>query len=140
MEPLLSLEVSMPFVIPEARSLQGHPLVGKGECVELIKQMVPGLIGHSTEDWRPGAHVLDTENLPVGTAIATFVNGRFPRRNTGQHAALFLGYAGKAALWVMDQWAHDENRRKVWARVIHHGRPGDTQSNSAEAFYVIELK
>lgn len=130
----------MPFIMPNARSLQGHPLVGKGDCVELVKGMVPGLIGHSTQDWRPGKRVLDTTDLPVGTAIANFVNGRYPKHDTGQHAAIFLGYDGKSAIWVMDQWKGDKYKPHVSARIIYSNRPGATLSNSAEAFYVIELK
>lgn len=130
----------MPFIMPNARSLQGHPLIGTGDCVELIKQLVPGLIGHSAHlEWRAGKRVLDTEDLPVGTAIATFVNGRYPNNNTGQHAAIFLGYDGKTAIWVMDQWKNDIYKPRVSARLIYAGRPG-SMSNSAEYFYVIELK
>lgn len=130
----------MPFIMPNARSLQGHPLVGSGTCVDLIKLLVPGLIGHSTQDWRPGQRVLDIDDLPVGTAIATFVGGHFPRNETGQHAAIFLGRAGKVALMVMDQWANDKDKPYVSARYIYPGRAGSSLSNSSEAFYVIELK
>jgi hypothetical protein len=129
----------MPFVMPRARSLQGHPLVGTGDCVELVK-LVPGLTGHSAHlEWRPGKRVLDTDDLPVGTAIATFSNGRYPDHDTGQHAALFLGYDGKSAFWVMDQWKNDKYKPHVSARIIYSNHPGG-MSNSAEYFYVIELK
>lgn len=130
----------MPFILPHARSWQGHPLVGNGNCVELIKQWVPGLIGHSTKDWRAGRRVLDTEDLPVGTAIATFVNGLYPQNDTGQHGAIFLARSGKVALMVMDQWPNDTNKPYVSARIIYPGRRGSSLSNSSEAFYVIELK
>jgi hypothetical protein len=86
----------MPFFIPNVRSLEEHAPVGKGDCVELIKGTVPGLEGLPTAMWRPGARVLDTTALRPGTAIATFVDGRYPRHPSGQHAALFLAYAGSA--------------------------------------------
>lgn len=120
------------------------PLQGNGSCVDLIKIYTPGLKGLTTPNWAPGAAVVGSTGLVPGTAIATFENGRYPRRPTGNHAAFFLAYAG-AAIWVVDQWPDDPKRVKVEKRLIHPARPRPdgtyfNPSNSAEAFSVIELR
>jgi len=90
--------------------------------------------------WKPGARVLDTKNLMPGTAIATFWQGRYPQHPSGQHAAFFLSYAGKA-IWVMDQWKNDERKPTVSSRLIHPRPPrAGSLSNSSDAYYVIELR
>lgn len=134
----------MPYVYQEVKKLEGQPHVDGGECVALVKALTPGLKGLATVSWRQGKRVVDTTNLTPGTAIATFENGRYPNRPTGNHAAFFLGYAGRA-IWIMDQWKNDPRKPKVSARVISPGlknkdgtfrRPSDAADN----FYVIELK
>lgn len=130
----------MPFFHPNVRSLEGHQLVGNGDCAQLIKLLTPGLTGRPASMWKQGARVLDTTALLPGTAIATFVNGKYPDNESGQHAAFFLSYAGKA-IWVMDQWKNDKKKLGVSSRLIHPGPPrGGRLSNNAEAFYVIELR
>ncbi len=94
----------MPFVYAAVDELLDKPLLGDKDCIQIVKMLVPGLIGLSTQSWRQGTAVKDVENLRRGTAIATFgPDGRYPRANTGQHAALFLKHAG-AGFYVMDQW------------------------------------
>lgn len=130
----------MPYFTPYVRSLEGQPLVGKGDCVELIKELVPGLMGLPTSMWRQGARVLDTSGLRAGVAIATFVDGRYPRNTSGQHAALFLAYSG-SAIWVVDQWKDDPRKPNVSRRLIYPKPPrAGRLSNSAGAFYVIERR
>lgn len=99
-------ENQMPFRFTgDLSALQDHPLYGTGECVDLIKELVPGLGWNvSTASWKKGAYVKDTPNLARGTAIATFgPDGHFPRANTGQHAALFVKHAG-AGFYVVEQY------------------------------------
>lgn len=132
----------MPYVYRDPRSLEKQPLVGGGNCVDLVKGLVPGLQGKPTIAWRQGVRVVDTSALTPGTAIATFEHGRYPNRPHGNHAALFVGYAG-AAIWVMDQWKGDPMRPWVGLRLIRPGRAWrdgtlSDPSNSAQAFYVIE--
>jgi hypothetical protein len=95
----------MPFrYLGDLHELNGHALFGEGECVDLIKALVPGLQRISTQVWRKGATVKDSPGLARGTAIATFgPDGRFPRANTGQHAALFVAHAG-AGMYVVEQY------------------------------------
>lgn len=134
----------MPFVFREVNSLQDHELVDGGDCVALIKKYAPGLAGLHTSAWRAGGRVVDTKNLPRGTAIATFVDGRYPGLRTGNHAAFYLAPAG-AGFYVMDQWRNDPvNKPRVSRRHVHPGllkRDGTPRdpSNAAQVFYVIEL-
>lgn len=129
----------MPYFIPNVRSLEEHALVGGGDCVDLIKEMVPGLRHLPTSMWKQGARVVDTQGLLPGTAIATFIDGRYPHHQHGQHAALFLANAG-AGIWVIDQWKNDPRKPTVSRRLIYpHPPRGGNMSNSADAFYVIEL-
>lgn len=130
----------MPFIATNVRSLEEHALVGHGDCVDLIKEMVPGLHGLPTSAWKPGERVVDSKGLRPGTAIATFVDGRYPHNSSGQHAALFLAYAG-AAIWVVDQWKNDPQKPTVSRRLIYPRPPrGGHMSNSAGSFYVIERR
>lgn len=133
----------MSFVYREVNSLQDHELISGGDCVALIKRFAPGLAGLPTSAWRAGARVVDTKNLPRGTAIATFVDGRYPGLKAGNHAALYLAPAG-AGFYVMDQWKNDPLKPRVSRRHIHPGlmrRDGTPRdpSNASQVFYVIEL-
>lgn len=134
----------MPSVYKDVDKLQLQPLAGTGDCVELIKHYAPGLIGKPTSAWRPGERVIDVaSSLPRGTAIATFVDGHFPHRKTGQHAAFFLASAG-SGIYVMDQWAGDPDNKPTISKrhIARKGRNKDGSfkdpSNNAEAFSVIE--
>jgi hypothetical protein len=94
----------MPFQYTgDLRALDRHELFGTGECVDMIKALVPGLIGVSTQRWKAGTMVSDLPDLARGTAIATFTKGRFPSANTGQHAAIFVAHSG-SGMWVIDQY------------------------------------
>ena len=133
----------MPFVYTAVRTLAGQALVGSGDCVELVKAFAPGLKGVPTGAWKPGASVVEmAQRLAPGTAIATFEDGRYPHRHSGQHAAFFVSSAG-AGIWVMDQWKNDPHKPVISLR--HIARKGKTRdgkwkdpSNNAEAFSVIE--
>jgi hypothetical protein len=132
----------MPHVYAAVDSLAEHALVGGGDCVDLVKAYAPGLRAKLTSEWRAGAKVTESTDLKRGTAIATFVSGKYPSNPTGQHAAFFLKRAG-AAIWVMDQWKGDEKKPRVSKRIIYPGGPESANtslSNNADAFYVIEVK
>lgn len=134
----------MPFICRDVNALQGHALIKDGDCVDLIKEFAPGLAGISTTAWRVGARVVDVKNLTRGTAIATFVNGRYPGLKGGNHAAFYLATAG-TGFYAMDQWAKDPKEKPfVSQRLIRPGlmkKDGSPRnpSNAAQAFYVIEL-
>jgi hypothetical protein len=95
----------MPFrYLGDLRGVNGRALFGSGECVDLVKALVPGLMNVSTQSWKQGASVKGSPGLARGTAIATFgPDGRFPRANTGQHAAIFVAHAG-AGIYLVEQY------------------------------------
>lgn len=132
----------MPYLYPSAANLNRQPLAGSGECVDLVKEFVPGLKGVSTQSWRPGVDVLASGKVARGTAIATFFNGKFPHLDTGQHAAIFLSYSGNG-FWVIEQ---HKKSKTITLRRIEVPRNGQRRadgtfpnaSNNALAFSVIE--
>ena len=93
----------MPYVLLDLTTLEDKPVLGDGNCVMIVKMAVPGLIDRPTSQWREGRKVVGSTGIARGTAIATFENGRYPNRSSGNHAAIFLSYAG-ASIWVLDQW------------------------------------
>lgn len=137
----------MPYIYPNANRLGGTPKVGTTDCVALV-QFYANVPHHSA--WRQGERVVDSRNMQLGTAIATFVKGRYPSKKTGNHAAFFLRYdAPGMGFWEMDQWKDKKGEpvRPVQARRI---KPQSRKQNpdgswwyassNADAFYVIELR
>jgi hypothetical protein len=84
--------------------------------------------------------VLDNANIQKGTAIATFVNGKYP--NAHRHAVFYLGQDANY-VYVMDQWAKP-NKPNISSRPLAKlgGIRSDGTypyaSDNAEAFYIIE--
>jgi len=81
-----------------------------------------------------------------GTAIATFVNGRYPRKDGNNHAAIVISVM-PSGIWVMDQYSGDEDRKYIAMRLIRVPPPREQKnadgsfrrpSNNALAFFVIE--
>jgi len=107
---------------------------GNTECVEFIKQT---LGAPQTAAWREGTKFKKGTLIAPGTAIATFVNGKYPQAgNTGKHAAIYVGQNG-AGIQVLDQWASQGMvlpRTIFWIPRTPHPSP----SNDSTAFSVIE--
>lgn len=148
----------MPFVYREFRKIVGLPKVDGGECARLVQHFMTRI--GKTSQWRAGERVLDIiasgRQLEPGTAVATFVKGRYPTIGH-RHAAFYEGpaYNAKGALLgiiLVDQWnpkattwnphpaPRDEIKRRT-AQLNGKMRPDGTFpliSDNAEAFYVIE--
>lgn len=135
------------YVYSRASSLEGGIPVRDGECVALIQHYTSA---PHTVHWRAGAQILDAPTaLMPGTAIATFVDGRYPQTGKGtRHAAFFLHYGpfgkdGKPqGIWIMEQYTYPQTRT-IQARYIkRRGKNPDgswsSPSNNADAFFVIE--
>lgn len=108
---------------------------GNTECVEFIKQT---LGAPATPHWREGTKITkgNVAVLP-GTAIATFVNGKYPQTgSTGKHAAVYLGQDG-SGIQVLDQWA---SQGMVLPRTIRWpaANAHPSASNDGSAFSEIE--
>jgi hypothetical protein len=107
----------------------GAPLVGNGECVALVQEYSD--VG-ATGTWVEGAKITKTSYPSKVTAIATFVNGKYPSAATGNHAAFFYAMSD-AGMEVVDQW---KSLKALQKRTIRFTGAGG--SNDADAFSVIK--
>lgn len=126
----------MSYVYEDAEKLAGLPIVGNGQCVTLIIQYAKA---PAASLWKEGKQVKGNSLLKKGTAIATFVNGKYPNNKTGQHAAFYLSQDA-AGIWVIDQWLASRTVQK--RRLQFRGKKKDggfaDPSNNGDAFSVIE--
>ena len=129
----------MPYVYPEVDKLQGSEKVGSKQCVALL-QYYAKVPHHSA--WKERGAVFGDFTIPKGTAIATFINGRYRSLPTGNHAAFYISQDA-GGIWIMDQWASERRKPFVSKRYIRkkgtwkNGQFVDP-SNNAEAYSVIE--
>lgn len=129
----------MSFVYPDALKLVGQDKRGTHQCVALIQAHTRA--GH-TSTWRQGAKVRGNLTLPVGTAIATFEDGRYRSRPHGNHAAFYVGQDA-TCLVVVDQWAGDKAPDKISKRPLRFCsaaacKPGTEAVNDGDNYWVIE--
>ena len=135
----------MSFVYSSVASLKDKDKVGSNQCVALVQFYAVG-IPH-TGAWRAGDSVVGNAGISTGTAIDTFVNGRYLSKPHGNHAAFFLRH-GANGFWVVDQWKDkpDGKVRPISERFIRSlARPQNKDgswpqaSDNADAFSVIEI-
>jgi hypothetical protein len=129
----------MAYVYAQVDDLEGTAKVGSKQCVALL-QHYAGL--PATGAWQEGRKVIGDMSVAKGTAIATFVDGRYKSLPTGNHAAFFIGQDA-SGMWVMDQWASDTSKPAVSRRYLR--RKGQLPSgafvdpsNNADAYSVVE--
>lgn len=101
----------MPYTCSNAKALAGTAAIGNGQSVALIRRHTHA---PAASLWRPGRPVKGDLTIPVGTLIATFVDGCFASLPRGGHAALYVGQDA-AGLWVIDQQpgARQVRRRRL---------------------------
>lgn len=131
----------MPYIYSKVDDPQNTAKVGSKECVALVQYYAKA---PTTSQWKPGTTVMGTNNIAKGTAIATFVGGKYPNLAHGNHAALYISQDA-GGISVMDQWASDVTKPKVSKRYIRKkGKNKDRSfvdpSNNADAFSIIEKK
>ena len=129
----------MPYIYANVDELEGYKKVGSKQCVDLIKHYA-GL--PPTALWKEGESVVGSATIKKGTAIATFIDGRYPSRATGNHAAFYIS-KDAGGIWVMDQWSNDATKPLVSKRYIRaKGKLANGQyidaSNNADAYSIIE--
>lgn len=129
----------MPYVYLNIDSLKGTVKVGSKQCVALLQHYSKL---RQTALWKEGQSVVGDISIAKGTAIATFVGGKYQSLSTGNHAAYYLSQ-DSAGIWIMDQWKDDKSKPKVSAHYIKRkgklasGAFLDPSSN-ADAYSVIE--
>jgi|SRR5471030_577491 len=128
----------MSYTYSKVSDLENSDMVGNRQCVALVRKYAGA---PATLAWKQGAAVLGNNSLKKGTAIATFVNGKYANKNSGNHAAFYMGQISGGII-VMDQWKGKINKH-VTSRIIRS--KGKTKSgayirpsNNADAFFVIE--
>jgi hypothetical protein len=145
-----------PFVYPNVESLlqpdRVPDIAGNfmGECVSLVKRYIPALQNAETRTWKEGVNVIETlkngGTIEKGTAIATFVNGKFESGHG--HAAFYAGYYigsdGDIYIFVVDQYLGSTPSNGVQKRQLsNYGRDVNDnwrrRSNNGRAFSVIML-
>jgi hypothetical protein len=112
-------------------------MVSTGTCASLVQH-------HSkvdvTSGWKEGALVKGSTTIKRGTAIATFVNGKYPNEETGNHAAFYVSQA-EDGLWIVEQFKSLNKPQKT--KLSFQGKNSDGKyvdpSNNGDAFSIIEL-
>ena len=129
----------MPYIYAEVDDLDGTDKVGSKQCVALLQHYakLP-----QTTTWKEGKSVMGERLLAKGTAIATFVGGKYQSHSTGNHAAFYMSQDANG-IWIMDQWANNTTKPKVSKRYIRRkgkfSKGGYVDpSNNADAYSVIE--
>ena len=120
-----------------AKNKKTHPVVGTGQCVEVPKFYAGA---PATPLWKEGKQVRGNLNLAAGTAIATFINGKYPSLAHGNHAALYLKQDA-SGIYVVDQWVRVKKlqTRKIFFKGFNSdGTPVGGASDNGDAFSVIE--
>ena len=128
----------MSYVYSKVDELAGEPLVGSKQCVALVQHYA---LAPKTSLWTQGVQAKGSTMLTKGTALATFVDGKYPNKSHGNHAALYVSQ-DTTGIWVMDQWAGDTDKPTISKRRMKFkGMVGTAYidpSNNGDAMYVIE--
>jgi len=107
---------------------------GNTECAVFVQQATGA---PKATLWIMGAKVLESDagKIEKYTAIATFVDGKYPTDDKGKHAAIYLSH-DETGIMVLDQWNKQGEvlKRKIRSKVAE----GTIRSNDANWFYVID--
>lgn len=126
----------MSYIYEDAEKLEGKPAVGNKQCVTLVKHYAGA---RAASLWREGLAVKGNMTLKPGTAIATFVEGKYQSNATGNHAAFYVSQNANGII-VVDQWSRSgtiQKRLLTFKGRAEKGRFIDP-SNNGDAFSVIE--
>ena len=114
------------FICDDAPVHIGKSL-GNGECVDLVKLCSKAPL---TRYWKPGEKVFGND-IPPGTAIATFRRGKYPNKS-GYHAAIY-SHQDKNGIYAWDQW----HGQPVHLRYIKARQSHKDAGNNASKYRVI---
>ncbi|MCC6552848.1 MAG: BPSL0067 family protein [Polyangiaceae bacterium] len=119
----------MPYICQNPELFEGKK-IGSGQCVAFVQQCAGA---PSTSVWQQGELVKSSSTISKGTAIATFENGHYPNRSSGNHAAIYVSHDDQG-ITVWDQWSG----QTVHQRKIRYKGGEGSASNDGDQFYVIE--
>jgi len=104
-------------------------VVGTGQCVAYVREATGA---PPSSLWKEGSKVKGND-IPTGTAIATFQDGIYHNATDGSsHAAIYLSQDA-TGLWVHDQWIG----QPVHKRQIRFRNGATTANNDGDAFSVV---
>lgn len=115
---------------------------GQGQCAEYVQAVLA--VGR-TATWRAGRKVLDTADLPIGTAVMTATTeGRYPTAHP-RHAGIFMGHireGQRRGFLILDQWYSSSNATQIAVGEFKDGaaRPlyeNGNGSNNASLYWTI---
>jgi hypothetical protein len=126
------------YVYPEVESLPGKPAIGNQQCVVMV-EFYAKAPAPANPRWKQGARVRDNAAIAKGSAIATFVNGIYPSKPSGNHAALYVSQDA-TGVWVVDQYFGSHGIHKRLLRFRGSGPDGRfiDAVNNGDAFSVVE--
>jgi len=126
----------MPYLYSKVDELDQSEPVGSQHCVALVQRYAKAPV---TSVWKEGKSVKGNLQIARGTAIATFVNGKYPNLPHGNHAALYVSQDAHG-IWIMDQWKNKAKVSKRYLRSLGTWQDGSfiRPSDNADAFSIIE--
>ena len=128
----------MSYTYTKVTDLEKTTMVGNHQCVALVRHYAGA---PATLAWKQGEAVLGNRLLRKGTAIATFINGKYANHQQGNHAALYMGQTLDGII-VMDQWSGKRlgivTSRTLRSKGQYKNGLHIDPSNNADAFFVIE--
>jgi hypothetical protein len=116
--------------------------VGTGQCVALIEAYT-NVPRPAAVFWKQGAAVRGNVKLQKGTAIATFIDGKYPSHPFGNHAALYDGQDA-GGIFVVEQFVRRNGTKTGIERRYLPFRGKDSAGNyihisdNGDAYAVIE--
>ncbi|MBY0555902.1 MAG: BPSL0067 family protein [Burkholderiaceae bacterium] len=79
----------MPYTYEKVSELEDQEMVGTHQCVALVQRYAGAPV---TSAWRQGDAVMGNASLKKGTAIATFIKGRYANHAHGNHRRCFYAW------------------------------------------------
>jgi hypothetical protein len=88
------------WVLSGFEKLKGK-VIGSGQCPGIVQTF-----GHLplTKYWFEGPKVKGVDVIPYGTAIATFIDGKYKSLQHGNHVAIYIDQDPVKGVLVFDQW------------------------------------
>ncbi|MCB2261467.1 MAG: BPSL0067 family protein [Candidatus Thiosymbion ectosymbiont of Robbea hypermnestra] len=127
-----------PYVYSKVKELERKAKVSNKACAGLVQWYTKvGL----TKNWRQGIVVKGNgKKIKTGTVVATFVDGFYPNKSHGNHAAFYISQNSKGVL-VMDQWKGPSKPTISSRRMMFKARNADGMfidpSNNGTALSVV---
>lgn len=124
------------WIIKDFDKLEGR-YIGSGKCPGIV-QTYGGL--PRVRNWLEGPRVKGNPVIPCGTAIATFVNGKYPNLQTGNHTAIYVDQHPVKGVLIFDQWKFNDPTKQskpAGYRWVPFGDGRTNRSNDGTAFSII---